>query len=417
MKTIFKSHPIHLSLVACLLIMGMILSACNPMTEVEAAQTTVESPSIEPKDDPLPTIEPTTEPEDTPVPTVAPESATAQYTDEDYRLNFTYPADWSLNVTTAGQGAGNGYPVSHVVELADGGYRVLIHVKLYWDPNVIGGAMPPGEVQKEGKTTLLGQSIDRNLLVYQNLTKLVWYGGRFDDLELYIRIEGNDQDNYETISIPESMIGEVETAMSTFARTGGPFVPPAQPTVTQPAPTQSNEPIVCNLPSRLSVNDWVEVSPGLPNVIRSEPGRGPNSTVLGQVSAGTVIRLLEGPVCASGYYWWQVDTGMVSGWTAEGGDGAYWLERVPMEEPTEVDGWVGTIVSTPEWPQIDDYFQMLNQGGSRYGITSTDLAIRQQLEEYRDSGILIRVWGKLYYGRVDAYNTQIDVTSFELFTP
>jgi hypothetical protein len=361
---------------------------------------------------PLSTAVPTVEREDPLVPTLVPVHATVEYTDDDYRLNFIYPADWSLNVTPAGQGAGKGYPVSHLVELSDESYRALIHVRLYWDPTVIGGAMPPGEVQKDGKATLLGQFIDRNRLVYQNLTKEVWYGGRFDDLELYIRIEDNDQGNYDSIAIPESTIDEVEAILSTFTRTGDPYIPPAEPKPTQPVRS-----IVCSLPSRLRVNDWVEVTPGLPNVIRSQPGRDPNSAILGEISAGTATQLLEGPVCASGYYWWWVDTGIVSGWTAEGGDGAYWLEQVPIDEPVQVEGWVGTIVSTPEWPEIDDYFQMLNQGGSRYGITSDDLAIRQQLEGYRDTGTLIRVWGKLFYGRMDAYNTQIDVTSFELFTP
>jgi hypothetical protein len=51
---------------------------------------------------------------------------------------------------------------------------------------------------------------------------------------------------------------------------------------------------------------------------------------------------------------------MISGWTAEGGDGVYWLSQVVNDEAVLVDGWVGTIISTPEWPQIDDYFQMLD---------------------------------------------------------
>jgi hypothetical protein len=412
MKTKHSPQFIHLAMIAFLLFASMILGACSPMTSVEAAQQTEESPSNQPEDEQLPTAIPTVDQVDETQSNEAPAPAMDQYMDVDYRLAFDYPAGWSLNVTPTGQGAGNGYPVSHVVELTNDKYRVLIQIKLNWDHTVIGGAMPPGEVQKDEKVSLLGQSIDRNLLVYQNLSKLVWYAGRFDDLELYIRIESKDQSNYERISIDDSMIKDVESIISSFVRTGDAYSPPAEP-----APTQPAEPVACSLPSRLNVNDWAVVSPGLPNVIRSEPGRGPNSSIVGEISAGTTIRLLEGPVCASGYYWWRVDVGMVSGWTAEGGDGAYWLERIAMDEPTLVEGWVGTIVSTPEWPQIDDYFQMLNQGGSRYGITSTDAAIRQQLEELRDTGKLIRVWGKLYYGRVDAYNTQIDVEDFELFIP
>jgi hypothetical protein len=152
-------------------------------------------------------------------------------------------------------------------------------------------------------------------------------------------------------------------------------------------------------------------------VVRSLPGRGPDSQIIGQIPEGSIVKVLEGPTCASGYFWWKVDAGLVSGWTAEGGDGVYWLSRVSNDEAVTVDGWVGTIISTPEWPQIDDYFQMLDQGGSKYGITSLDFTTRQQLEAYRDTGTLLRVWGKLFYGRVDAFNAQIEVTRFEVYPP
>jgi hypothetical protein len=412
MKTNITSHTIHISLVACLLMVVILLSGCNPAAQVIAAPNATESPMAEPGDNPPPIAAPTLAFDEPATPTIVPQPAMLDYTDQDYHLAFVYPADWSMNVASAGQAVGGGYPASHVVELTTAGYRVLIHIKFYWDSTVVGGALPPGEVQKDGTATLLGQAIDRNQLVYQDATKLVWYAARADELELYIRIEEQDQTDYASITIPGSMIDAVDTMMATFARTGDPVTPPPSPEPIEPA-----QPIGCSLPTQLNANDWVKVAPGLPNVIRAAPGRGPNSSILGEIPAGMVVRLLEGPVCADGYHWWRVDAGMLSGWAAEGGEASYWLVRVSVDEPVEVDGWVGALISTPEWPQIDDYFQMLNQGGSRYGITSPDSATRQALQAYRDTGTLLRIWGKLYYGRMDAYNSQIEVTRFELFTP
>ena len=60
------------------------------------------------------------------------------------------------------------------------------------------------------------------------------------------------------------------------------------------------------------------------NNLRSEPGTG--ATLLGTIPEGTVISVLDGPVCADGYGWWQVEYNGQTGWTAEGEGLDYWLE-------------------------------------------------------------------------------------------
>jgi hypothetical protein len=66
---------------------------------------------------------------------------------------------------------------------------------------------------------------------------------------------------------------------------------------------------------------------GVPNNIRLEPAIGSNR--LGQIEPGTTFDVLEGPVCNGGYVWYRVKAANFEGWTAEGGNNAYWLEPVP----------------------------------------------------------------------------------------
>ncbi len=79
------------------------------------------------------------------------------------------------------------------------------------------------------------------------------------------------------------------------------------------------------MPSRLVVGQQGRVTPGISNRIRNQPGL--SSTILGQMPAGAVFDVLEGPVCdAAGIAWWRVRFGAVEGWTAEGQGSDYFTE-------------------------------------------------------------------------------------------
>jgi putative hemolysin len=88
-------------------------------------------------------------------------------------------------------------------------------------------------------------------------------------------------------------------------------------------------------------------------------------------------------------------------------------QPIPEQAGQRVEGLVGVMVSTPQFAQIDDYFQGMDQNGSRFGIWSRDPVVLAELEALRDSGTVIRIWGTLFTGRMDAYNTQIEVERFE----
>jgi hypothetical protein len=88
------------------------------------------------------------------------------------------------------------------------------------------------------------------------------------------------------------------------------------------------------LPSRLVVGGEAVVIPGLANNVRQNPGL--SAAKIGQIPAGGRFRVLDGPVCANGYAWWKVDYNGIIGWTAESGDGAYWLEMIANPLPTSM---------------------------------------------------------------------------------
>lgn len=78
-----------------------------------------------------------------------------------------------------------------------------------------------------------------------------------------------------------------------------------------------------SLPLRLSIGDPAQVTPGASNRMRAEATT--SAARIGEIPGGSVVLVLDGPVCADGYTWWQVDYDGLVGWTVEGSD-SYWLE-------------------------------------------------------------------------------------------
>jgi hypothetical protein len=61
--------------------------------------------------------------------------------------------------------------------------------------------------------------------------------------------------------------------------------------------------------------------------VRSAPQKGDN--IIGSLAPGSVVKVLEGPVCADGLVFWKVESEAIpggAGWTAEGDGSAHWLE-------------------------------------------------------------------------------------------
>ncbi len=97
-----------------------------------------------------------------------------------------------------------------------------------------------------------------------------------------------------------------------------------------PVPTPTQPPVnppttVCNLTPRLAIGAMARVMPGVPNNLRAAPTV--NSADTGNLPAGTIFEVLQGPICADGYLWYEIRGTEFIGWTAEGtSNGSYFLE-------------------------------------------------------------------------------------------
>lgn len=84
--------------------------------------------------------------------------------------------------------------------------------------------------------------------------------------------------------------------------------------------------------TRLKADSFAEVSQEspLPNRVREAPDSG--AEIIYQIYPGTIVRVLEGPVCANGLVFWKVEHESIpggAGWTAEGDGSDYYLNPYP----------------------------------------------------------------------------------------
>lgn len=100
-----------------------------------------------------------------------------------------------------------------------------------------------------------------------------------------------------------------------------------EPTVV-PSPTPRivlSKPCPDAATSRLKIGDlaYVTKDPPIPNRIRKDPNT--DGEILGYITPGGSMQILDGPTCANGWVWWRVKNADLEGWTAEGDKDTYWL--------------------------------------------------------------------------------------------
>lgn len=158
---------------------------------------------------------------------------------------------------------------------------------------------------------------------------------------------------------------------------------PTQAVIATAQPTAIPTVVACNAnaPSRLTVGQYAQVTPGLPNNVRAIPGT--SGDYLGEIPPGQPFTVVAGPECSSGMAWWQVNFNGLIGWTPEGETADdYWLEplvlpilvnTIPQLAPSEPLG-IGVSENMLIVPQSAFQFMVVDSTSTRDYITIFDAA-------------------------------------------
>lgn len=81
---------------------------------------------------------------------------------------------------------------------------------------------------------------------------------------------------------------------------------------------------------QLAVGRLGIVTPGGANNVREAPAA--EATVVGQLEPGEQFAIIDGPLCAEGYTWWEIATQEMAGYTVEGSGEDAWVELIPTQD-------------------------------------------------------------------------------------
>ncbi len=149
-----------------------------------------------------------------------------------------------------------------------------------------------------------------------NGTQMAWHGGDSVDHWQISMTEGNRAlasavGHGRVFPIPEPV--SVVWAPTEWVTTGS----------VAGAPVLLSTSLNCGLLPLLSAGQKAIVGPDLKLSLRNEAMT--SGELLGSLEGGTIVAIDQGPVCADGYNWYAVSNDDISGWTAEGANGDYWL--------------------------------------------------------------------------------------------
>jgi hypothetical protein len=128
--------------------------------------------------------------------------------------------------------------------------------------------------------------------------------------------------------------GQDQTASPTSTSTGTSTPAPTITPTPSPTPTATPSPtataFICPgspvTQLKAGISAYVSFYPPYANRVRAEP-TWTTGAIIGFIQPGEVVDVLDGPVCANGVVWWQIQSREqnLTGWTVEGDVNNYWL--------------------------------------------------------------------------------------------
>lgn len=229
-----------------LLAVVLVLSACGTLqVDTEPAATLIE-PAATLTETPLPTPEQVSEETDANAPDQ--ESGTSQaeaeatavptatvvadptqedqsgelltYTNPEHGFSLHYPSSWSLAEVNDEDFVG---PGSRSVQLSQGTVKLIIGYRRFGEETMImGSGAPAGELELRGTTQILGQDVDRHVIVFEGKDKVVMYGQpgtliSADGLEFAPRMDDFAQVDYGDIELSQGLQKQADLILSSLA--------------------------------------------------------------------------------------------------------------------------------------------------------------------------------------------------------
>jgi hypothetical protein len=143
------------------------------------------------------------------------------YTNLEYGFTLQFPSTWTVEEVNDEDFVG---PGSRSVQLSQGTVKLVIGYRRSGEEVAIGGSgAPGGEFQIRGTTHVVGQDVDRYVIVFEGKDKVVMYGQpgppplSAGGLEFALRMDDFAQVDYEQIELSQTVQDEADMILSSLA--------------------------------------------------------------------------------------------------------------------------------------------------------------------------------------------------------